>query len=1391
LKMQVAKRVSGSELPLPAVVNWKLNHYGALLQAKGDRYLLVDPTFGTSQWILQDAVAQETSGYFLVPAGPLPAGWVAVADDEAKTVWGRGYTNSRNVVATTANDPKSNCSGGSRGMAVWNVHTMLDSLNISDIPLAYYPPVGPSIVFSVNYDAKEENQPATINYSNLGPLWNFSWASSITFDTANAYVQMGTGGSEVYSNFDTTTQSYGANTQSEAVLVEVSATDYERRAQDGSKLVFGVADGSGRIYLTQIWDAQGNKVTLSYDANFRLVGVTDAIGQVSTLTYGSNTVGNALFYLVTQVTDPFGRSASFSYNGSGQLTKITDEIGISSQFAYGTSDFISTLTTPYGSTTFTDTVSSNGNTETFLANEPNGAQQRLDVVEQSSVTPDAELPAVVPAGMTLENVFLEYRNSYYWDRKAMHDAPGDYTKAQLTHFLHSTSETIEGTVVESAKDALENRVWYHYQNQTGAPNSMNVGMLANPIQVGRVLDDGTTQLYQYTYNSVGYPTQSVDSLGRTTNYTYAANGIDLLTVAQVTGASTSDLLATYTWNSQHEPLTYTDASGETTYYTYNPQGQLTSVTNAKSETTTLSYNSNGYLTSVQGPLAGPSDLTTFTYDSYGRVQTVTDGEGYSLTYAYDALDRVTTVTYPDGTTSKASYTYLDKTQDTDRLTRVTKYTYNGLRQLTSVTDPASRLTQFQWCSCGALKTMIDPAGRATHWDQDVEGRPISKTYADGSSETYAYESTTSRLKSVTDEKLQSKIYSYNRDDTTASIAYANTQVATPGVTFAYDPNYNRLLSMTDGIGTTAYTYNPVPASGTVTPGANQVAQVTGPWPNSTVAYSYDPLGRVLSRSINGTAQTVSYDVLGRVPTITNALGAFNYTYENASSRITNVAWPNGQKTTASYYGNTGDRRLQQLTNVNVNSSTLSQFTYAYNAVGDITTWGQQTDSNPATSYTLSYDPADQLTGATAAGNAYSYAYDPAGNRKTQTVNGTTTTASYNALNEIQAVSPALGNDKTYTWDGEDRLVGIAYTGTNQTTQLSYDGQGRCAQIVEMSGTTVTSTKRFVWCRLERCEVHDANNNVTGRYFAQGEQINGANYYYSRDHLGSIREMTDSSGNLEARYSYDPYGTRTKVSGSLDASLGFTGHYYHAPSGLHLAPFRAYDAQTARWISRDPIGESGGINLQSYVSNDPVNLTDHLGLEPLSEWAGGQVGGFITDSIAKPATDQAVSDVAKDLEKRGVDALHAQEYAAYGNEVLPLVLPPYTPVKILDVPIAMIKGTIAVREVDKKNAERMASQPRTLYKIGAEVDVYTNPWSSPVLPYIPGTPDDEYNPFISPQDNNPNSGSSCGTQSGNASNGVSNYGSSGDVGGQASSQNAYGGGSYTDSSGQMHAIAGHL
>jgi RHS repeat-associated protein len=108
------------------------------------------------------------------------------------------------------------------------------------------------------------------------------------------------------------------------------------------------------------------------------------------------------------------------------------------------------------------------------------------------------------------------------------------------------------------------------------------------------------------------------------------------------------------------------------------------------------------------------------------------------------------------------------------------------------------------------------------------------------------------------------------------------------------------------------------------------------------------------------------------------------------------------------------------------------------------------------------------------------------------------------------------------------------------------------------------------------------------------------YFYTRDHLGSIRELIDTSGSVRARYSYDPYGRRTKLTGDLDADFGFAGMFWSPEAALSLARFRAYDPQTGRWLSRDPLRkaeEREGPNLYAYVRNNPVNLNDPLGLAP--------------------------------------------------------------------------------------------------------------------------------------------------------------------------------------------------
>ena len=98
----------------------------------------------------------------------------------------------------------------------------------------------------------------------------------------------------------------------------------------------------------------------------------------------------------------------------------------------------------------------------------------------------------------------------------------------------------------------------------------------------------------------------------------------------------------------------------------------------------------------------------------------------------------------------------------------------------------------------------------------------------------------------------------------------------------------------------------------------------------------------------------------------------------------------------------------------------------------------------------------------------------------------------------------------------------------------------------------------------------------------------------RNHQGSIREMTDDTGNIVAQYAYDPYGNTSKVQGTTDSDFGYAGYYVHRPSGLLLTETRAYSPALGRFLNRDTIEEAGGTNLYAYVDNNPINYVDPTG-----------------------------------------------------------------------------------------------------------------------------------------------------------------------------------------------------
>ncbi len=213
--------------------------------------------------------------------------------------------------------------------------------------------------------------------------------------------------------------------------VSDSPIRYERQLTDGTREVYGHVATSGasrRIFLTGIIDPMGDQVSLGYDSNNRLITITDAVGQVTTLCYAlDDCQGNPTSYLIRKVTDPFGRSATFSYDTSNRLVEIVDVAGMASSFTYNGGDFITSLTTPYGTTTFekepANTVTSDS--RWVQATDPLGEKERIEFIRESDLisgtVPANQLPAAGTIGVA--NITMNMRNTYYWGRKAMKDAP--------------------------------------------------------------------------------------------------------------------------------------------------------------------------------------------------------------------------------------------------------------------------------------------------------------------------------------------------------------------------------------------------------------------------------------------------------------------------------------------------------------------------------------------------------------------------------------------------------------------------------------------------------------------------------------------------------------------------------------------------------------------------------------------------------------------------------------------------------------------------------------------------------------------------------------------------------------------------------------------------------
>lgn len=106
---------------------------------------------------------------------------------------------------------------------------------------------------------------------------------------------------------------------------------------------------------------------------------------------------------------------------------------------------------------------------------------------------------------------------------------------------------------------------------------------------------------------------------------------------------------------------------------------------------------------------------------------------------------------------------------------------------------------------------------------------------------------------------------------------------------------------------------------------------------------------------------------------------------------------------------------------------------------------------------------------------------------------------------------------------------------------------------------------------------------------------------SYDGNGNLLAVYDSSGTSLAEFEYGPYGQLVRMSGSLpnEFPFRFATKYYDSETKLYYYNHRYYSPELGRFLSRDPIGEAGGMNLYAFVNNNPANAVDALGMATLS------------------------------------------------------------------------------------------------------------------------------------------------------------------------------------------------
>jgi RHS repeat-associated protein len=600
------------------------------------------------------------------------------------------------------------------------------------------------------------------------------------------------------------------------------------------------------------------------------------------------------------------------------------------------------------------------------------------------------------------------------------------------------------------------------------------------------------------------------------------------------------------------------------------------------------------------------------------------------------LGRLSTRGYPDGGVEKFGYSARGMIAYTNQLGFTNFYAYDEAGRKLFETNANWEVIRYTNNAAGDLLALVDGKNQVTKWNYDEYGRVTNKLDQAGAEILrYKYDPD-SRLTNRWSAAKGDTKYKYDPVGNLTNIDYS----ISTDVSFAYDP-MNRMTNMIDAVGTTKYTYT----------AAGRLFTEDGPFTSDTVTNFYWNglrtnlhLAQPTGKWTNGFA----YDAAKRLTNVTSPAGAFDYTLGAASAAsflIKKLALPN-----TSYITNAYDEvaRLRFTKLNNSSHSTLDSAEYGYNVGNQRTTF-----TNAAGTYVqYTNDPIGQLKIANSSVNTEDrgYAYDAAWNLNWRTNNGTAWPFETDIKNQL-TLSPEgecnyddNGNLVRYdgwswnfAYDDENRLIAVEQE-ADFRSQFIYDGLGRLRKRIDSSwifldddfGWSPDSAVVYVYDGMRVIQERDGNNAPAVSY-TRGTDLSGSlegaggiggllarshgyssgnwstHNFYHADGNGNITYLESSSQTLSASYRYDPFGNTVSSSGTL----AFANSYQYSSKmilpafGLYYYGYRWYAPNLQRWLTKDPLGEYGGVNLYQSFFNSPLHFVDRNGEDNIYDPKSGQ------------------------------------------------------------------------------------------------------------------------------------------------------------------------------------------